>query len=444
MSRNVVLVTIDSLRADHCGLYGSAGIPAGLGSLTPTLDALAASGTTFETALAPGPRTPSSMPVAMTGEPLRGGGVYRSWPEKQDRWRERRTRIRGHMHRYRPLARRLRDEGYETGAVTANPWTTADTGFDVGFDRFTVVDGASGLGTVGRVISRAVGNDAWLLQWPHYYEAVRETIGSLADPFFLWVFLLDPHQPYLAPRPYRVETSTLGAYYANLRYNRLHSYVDDLPTHVHDRLVAAYRDTVRSVDGFLEQLCTDLPGGTRVVVHADHGEALADHGMYGHRPQLLFEENIRVPLVIGEATAPTHSGEELPVSDRIHGPVSLARLPTLVTDVARGTVRPSNYTEPYVRGRTEEGERAFVRGPTWKYVRGGKDWEYVYEYEGESLYDLEEDPGERHDVSGKYPDLARLANGLLKGREADLTERAAIAAGAVTVRTDTASLDQDA
>ena len=88
MSRNIVLVTVDSLRADHCGFNG--GDP----ELTPTLDDLAENGLVFENAFAPGPRTPSSMPVLMTGAfPSAQTGAF-SW---QSRW----DRIRKHLGTHR-------------------------------------------------------------------------------------------------------------------------------------------------------------------------------------------------------------------------------------------------------------------------------------------------------------------------------------------------------
>jgi len=423
---NLVLVTIDSLRADHCGFHDPPPDAAWSGSLTPTLDAMAAEGVVYGNAVAPGPRTPSSMPVVWTGEfPHHGDlGVYDSWPEKSERWLARRGRIRRHLSRNRPLPVRLAQRGYDTGAVTANPWTDRDTGFDRGFDAFrSVADRPTG-GPVGTAVDRLPGveDDGWLLSWPDFYEDVLAVRGELSEPYLLWVFLLDPHQPYLAPRRYREENTAPEMVYANLRYNRWHGYTDDLPAHLHRRLTAAYRDTVRSTDAFVARLRDDLRGDDPVtVVHADHGEAFADHGVYGHRLQ-LYEENVHVPLVVhGPDT-----GEE-----RVPGPTSLRRLPAMLTDLADGRFDdPAAYASAYARCATEERERTGVRTRRWKFLRGGEEWPYVRAGEGEALYDLGSDPGERTNLAGpgEHAEAGRLFDRLLDAHEGDLAERARVAA----------------
>lgn len=446
--RNLVLVTIDSLRADHCGFLGgppsegtpgadggtASGIDRGAlgarGSLTPTLDALAAEGTVFETAIAPGPRTPSSMPVLFTGEHVdpRNKGVYRNWEEKRERWRERRERIRRHLARHRTVAERLRERGYATAAVTANPWTATDTGFDRGFDRFHAIGDGETDSRFGRLIERTTGIDAdWLLRWPDFHDRIIESRRALSEPYFLWVFLLDPHQPYLAPRRYRRENTVLEMYYANLRYNRAHSYTDVLPGHLDRRLRRAYRDTVRSVDGFVERLQTDLaPDDSVFVVHGDHGEAFREHGTYGHRPQ-LYEENTRVPLLV--------SGTER--AARISEPVALRRLPRILESLADDAFDPERFTAPFVVSRTEEDERVSIRGAAWKYVRGGEDWAYVRGGEGEELYFLPADPTERRNHIAARPEAGAALRRLLDGREAARAERDRIARAAETLEPTT-------
>ena len=422
---NIVLVTIDSLRADHCGFLGGPP-PIGVrnqnrfGSLTPTLDSLATESVVYEAAISPGPRTPSSMPVIFTGEHLDAGNkeVYHSWDEKRKRWRERRERIRRHLTRYQTLAERLAERGYATAAITANPWTARDTGFDRGFDHFHAVDDKDSSSWLGRLLKRTTGLEAdWLLCWPDFYEHILESQRKLDAPYFLWIFLLDPHQPYLTPRQYRQENTAPEMYYANLRYNRSYRYTDVLPAHLDYRLRRAYRDTVRSIDGFFERLCEDFESDDPTfVVHGDHGEAFGEHGTYGHRLQ-LYEENVRVPLLV--------SGTEH--TSRIAEPVPLQDLPRMLESVADNTFAPRDFTSQFVVSRTEEDERVSVRGEAWKYLQGGENWAYVLGGEGEELYYLPDDQSERRNRIEAVPEAKRMVQWLFDQHEESRIERERIA-----------------
>ena len=100
-SRNIVMVTADSLRADHCGFVDSES------SLTPTIDRLAEEGVSYSEAIAPGPRTPSSVPVLFTGEFMTD---HESWSMAD--WQGRQSRIGRHMERFTHLSERLQRRGY--------------------------------------------------------------------------------------------------------------------------------------------------------------------------------------------------------------------------------------------------------------------------------------------------------------------------------------------
>lgn len=420
MDQNIVLVTIDSLRTDHCGFMGSEA------GLTPTLDDLAEEGVVFEHALAPGPRTPSSMPVLFTGEFIedRNLGVYDDYEEKSANWMERQARIRRHVERFRTIPERLQEHGYDTAGVTANPWTTANTGFDAGFDVFHAAvedddvsaDSLPVAGTVAQVLDADL--DEWLLTWPDFYDLVLDARERLSEPYFLWVFLLDPHQPYLTPRQYREENSALGMYYGNLRYNRSYSYTDDLPSRVETRLARAYRDTVRSVDAFIDRLRSDLvEDDPATVVHADHGEAFGDHGAYGHRLQ-LYRENLHVPLVVHNAGVATSVEES----------VALRDLPQLIEELARESeLSPRSLVRPFVRSLTEERERVAVRNEEWAYIRADENYRaYVHDYQPAELYHLGSDPPERHNLADTADEQEALLNSVLSAQQSHDAERSRI------------------
>lgn len=383
--RNIVMVTADSLRADHCGFVN------GGMATTPTLDRMANDGVVFENAIAPGPRTPSSMPEIFTGEPL-----PKTRADRWD-WKVRTARIGGHLSNHETIAQRFSEMGYSTAAYTANPWTSRSTNFHRGFDRFQEVKHDTTRALVSRFsgtvfipivwASRWVHKDSWFSQWTTFYKDVLETAKELDKPYFLWVFLLDTHTPYVVPRRDRKESSTAGMYYALLRSSSVFGeatgksyYRDQLPASVESRIKQAYRDAIRSVDRFVNVLWRELQEDDPVFVfHSDHGEAFNEHGTYGHQ-QALYEENVRVPLVMYNTDNRATLTE----------PVSLRSLPEMLTSCA-GDERPdpSDWTSEYVVSRTEDSETMAVRSGQWKYILTSDSAE---------LYDLTRDPGEQRNL----------------------------------------------
>jgi arylsulfatase A-like enzyme len=419
---NLLLVTVDSLRADHCGFAGDDR------GLTPTLDRLAREGVVYDDAIAPGPRTPSSMPVAFTGQ------FNRPTQFEYGDWEHRYDRISEHMQRHRTLPERLQALGYTTVGVTVNPWTH-QTGFDTGFDTFHAVTGDAAvddprsaplLYALDKIVPRTRLGETfqwhttrdWFVQWPHYYDVIERALRETPEPYFLWVFLLDPHQPYLAPRRFRAESSLAGMYHANLRESTTDGPTADLSASVRTYLERAYRDAVRSTDGFLKRLLGDAPGEPTVVVHADHGDAFGEHGTYGHRDE-LYEENLRVPLVVHDGR---HDGQ---VAD----PVSLRALPTLVKALADPdrAFDPRSVTREAVMATTEDGQRYALRGSRWKLVING---------ETTALYDLVGDPDESTDVAADRPEMRDRLLAAAQLRYDHALEEVAVAEAATAVTGD--------
>lgn len=424
MSKNIILVTADSFRADHCGFLS------GMEGVTPTLDRLAQESTVYENAISPGPRTPSSIPVLFTGEFLQNynKAVYSSRTAKKYSWRERRERIKRHLSRFRPISKRLQAEGYSTGAVTSNPWTDTDTGFDRGFDEFRPISGdtisEAGGWTLRRLLKKAEGISVlpdireWTLTWKDFYEEILTVRDQLSEPYFLWVFLLDPHQPYFAPREYREENNALEMYYSNLKYNYSHNAFEQLPTRLENRFKRAYRDTCRSVDGFVSTILSELAADDPALVfHSDHGEAFLEHGTYGHRHE-LYEENLHVPLLL-------HNVDE---NMRISEPISLQQLPNIITAIADDDLkRTLRYTREYIISKTEENERVAVRTENWKYITSRDDWDFVRQSPSTELYRLQTDPQEQKNCLEECRCVVELLENILLGHESGLAERAEVA-----------------
>lgn len=397
---NVVLVTVDSLRADHCGFVDDAS------DLTPTLDALAADGVSFQNAVAPGPRTPTSVPETLTGAHMAH--------EAASSHAEQVSRISSHFADHPLLPERFAEAGYATVAYNANPWMSTQDELSSSFDEFVDVgferDSAVQRYLPDSVESTPVGSAInWLDQWYHdsgffsqwtsFSADLFETIRTLPEPYFVWVFLLDTHNPYFVPPEYRVESSTAGMYYGLVRGNALigHSssettFQTDLPRTVEERIRRAYRDAVRSVDQFVARLVEQTRGDDPTIVfHSDHGEAFGEHGSYGHR-QVLYEENVHVPLLI-------HGTDERSVT--VSEPISLRNLPDLLlSHVEDATpVSSDRWTDRLVVTRSESGEKIAVRSEEYKYVRTP---------DGERLFDLNADPGETENLVGQGVDVDRF------------------------------------
>lgn len=401
--RNVVLVTADSIRADYCGFLNSAL------DTTPRLTEMASDALVYETAIAPGPRTPSSIPVIFTGTLMSKSD--RSLEERRDRI----SKIRNHMDSCRSVVQDFQDNGYTTIGFTTNPWTSETARFDSGFDHFEVISrksyneafpfttrlGQQIYARFGKAIEYTMdwwNREGWFSQWPTFYDKVVTAVRDTEEPFFLWVFLLDTHNPYIVPRTDRIESSTLGMYHSILRANsvfvendqdRLSSYGDDLPNSVEYGVKKAYRDSIRSVDRFVGEVRDEFAEHDPVIVfHSDHGEAFGEHGSYGHQPA-MYSENLRVPLLI----------HNLGERNRIRRVVSLADLPAILR-ACLIEQEPPTIESNYAISQNEQGTRFAIRNDRWSLV--------IDEAADESqqrLYDLENDPQETSNVVYEFPEV---------------------------------------
>ena len=234
--RDIVVITIDALRADHLSSYGYAR------RTTPNIDRLAARGARFEHAYCPTPHTSYSVTSMMTGKymrPLLGMGTG----EDSETWA-------GYLRRY----------GFRTAAFYP------PAVFFIDEHRFTRMK-QSGLGFEYRKEEFAPPE----LRRSQIADYVK---GAPADkPLFLWVHLFEPHEPYeLHPE---------------------HSFGGDTPLDVYDSEVA----TADAEVGAIVDLVTKRSPGAIIIVSADHGEEFGDHGGRYHGTT-VYEEQVRVPLVV--------------------------------------------------------------------------------------------------------------------------------------------------
>jgi arylsulfatase A-like enzyme/Flp pilus assembly protein TadD len=244
---NVILITMDTLRADHLGCYGDKQIE------TPTLDVLAQDSVVFDRAIVQVPLTWPSHTAILTGTYPFQNGV-------QD--------FTGHplSPQFRTLAQAFKQSGYATGAVVSSFVLDRSWGLARGFDYYDDAFSAAAfqqkdIGLVDRIAAESVGHALqWLQRTPH-------------RPFFLWLHLYDPHSPYDPPEPYRTQ-------YHNRLYDGEIAYAD----HELGRLVA-WLKSARLYDN------------TAIAFLSDHGESLGDHGEKEHG-FFIYNATVRVPLIV--------------------------------------------------------------------------------------------------------------------------------------------------
>jgi choline-sulfatase len=364
--RNLLLISIDTLRADHLGCYGYRA------AQTPRIDALAEGGLRFETATTVVPLTLPAHSSLMTG-------TFPAWHGVRDN---------GGFYlgdEQVTLAKVLRGQGYHTGGfvgafVLDRRWGIAQ-GFDRYFDDFDLerfkdifsMDAIQRPG--GEVVEKA-------LEW---------LTGHKDKPFFAWVHLYDPHTPYTAPEPFRSRfpKNRNGAYDAEVAYA--------------DSLVGTLLDAL-TADGRLAE--------TLVVVVADHGEMLGEHGEQTHG-FFIYEAATHIPLIMAGPGVPERTIPDqvrivdvMPtVLDLLHVPIPKVVQGVSLMPLARGQhLGLIAHSESwYPRYHYGWSELRSVQDGRMKYIRAPRSEEY----------DLQNDPTETVDLSKADPvRLASLARAL--------------------------------
>ena len=271
---NVILVTIDTVRADHLGCYGYTEIQ------TPTLDGLAHDGVVFERAISQVPLTWPSHAVILTGTYPFQNGVqdFTGQPLSPQ---------------FHSIAQAFKEHGYATGAVVSAFVLDRSWGLNRGFDYYDDAFSAEtfqkkDIGLVDRRAGESVSHAiAWLKRTPH-------------RPFFLWLHLYDPHSPYDPPEPFHT------------RYRE----------HLYDGEIAYADHELARLIAWLKQ--NKLYDPTLIAMVSDHGESLGDHGEHEHG-FFVYNSTVHIPLIV---KPPAGSGIQ---PGRVARPVeTLAVAPTLL------------------------------------------------------------------------------------------------------------------
>jgi arylsulfatase A-like enzyme/Flp pilus assembly protein TadD len=361
---DVILITLDTVRADHLGCYGDHE------ARTPAIDALARDGVVYERALAQVPLTLPSHVAILTGTyPFRNGVQdFSGQPLSAS---------------VRTVAQALSENGYATGAVVSSitldrSWGLA-RGFDSYDDRFPAA--AMTQPDLGLVERRADASVTAALAWLAKRPATR--------PFFLWLHLYDAHSPYDPPEPFRTQ-------FKERPYDGEIAYEDAQLA----RLFAWLKER-RLYDGAL------------IVLAGDHGESLGEHGEQEHG-FFVYNATARVPLIV---KAP---GVQRTPAGRVAEPVETIGVATAILQLAA----PADPIRTQLQGGgLGGGKPAYTetlypyRSFGWSPLHALEDGRYHYiEAPQPELYDLAADPQEKTNVVAQHADVAQRMHREIEAR----------------------------
>ncbi|MBI4531586.1 MAG: sulfatase [Candidatus Latescibacteria bacterium] len=393
---NIIVVLVDALRADRLSCYG-------YGQTTsPALDALASRGVLFRRCYTQAQYTSASVASLFTGRyPLSHGYMNATYILEHDNT---------------TMAETLREHGYRTAAFVSNSAVGKKYAMDQGFDRFV------------ELFSETTAAPATAI-----FDSASVFIKGHHDrPFFIYIHFMDVHNPYDTPVTYTQtfanpalfafdmrnntlrEMMTVQAFRGDEQYRpRLMSYFRDYSS-VYDASISYWDERFSAFLGFLEK--QGLADRTILIVTADHGEQLLDHGYTGHGTT-VYDEVLRVPLLLYDPFRPELSG--LTIGDPVRlidiFPTVLSRL--TIDDIPFGVDGTSLHPLMDARLRVNN---AFVHTKgvyteaTWfanrpfstlmQTYREG-EWKLILDRlrDRKELYNLTDDPKEKNDLFEERP-----------------------------------------
>lgn len=369
-SPNLILISIDTLRADHLGCYGYER------PTTPTLDRLCQDAVVYEQAIAPAPSTLHSHASMLTSLIPHHHGA--GWGGKTKLADEALT-----------LTEVLRDAGMATVAFTGGGQLDRIFGLDQGFDVYEQPGARRFYGVVERAAQ-------WLETRPE-------------RPFFLFLHTYETHHPY-EPQPRYLElletdyTGDLPDVISVDFLKALNRKEVSLKPGDLEHIVSAYDAEIRSMDDGLEYLLETLRANalydnTMIVFTSDHGEEFGEHGRVGWHSHSLYDELLKIPLIV-KFPGQAHAGVTVPSQV---GTIDIAPTALAVLGLPAPEVFEGRDLSPRADGSQIEGRSVISRidRPMDKNIDSIRQSEWKL-YRGQ-LFDLEADPEELWDTSLNKP-----------------------------------------
>lgn len=380
----VILITIDTLRADHMSVYGYAR------ATTPRLAGWAAKGAVFEQAYTYWPKTRGSFVAMMTGRTAGESGYSSRHPE---------------LHAFNPtLAETLQKEGYDTAAFVDNANVASSLGFARGFRTYVEMWAEATLK------DEAARTEAITKRGIEYVRSKGK-----GDGFFLWLHYVNPHAPYTPPAPFDT------AFTDRPKSDRTLKVVDGFFGGVSKQwaipgkrllsdYVNGYDGEIAYSDSQLDQVlgafdAAGALGRATVIVTSDHGESLGEHDYYFDHGANLFDPVQRIPfIVLGRGAKPVRSDVLISTLDIMPTFLDAARV-SFPSGLAGRSVLP------FAAGRADSSRETLVgendRGHQGIWDRRYKliDAEPRARKPARQFFDRSDDPGERR----PRPDLKEAA-----------------------------------
>jgi arylsulfatase A-like enzyme len=382
---NIIVITVDALRADHLGVYGYTR------PTSPSIDAFAKGAVVVTDGISQAPYTKASIASLLTGLYPTAHKTYTTKPTFGQLMT---TGVGNTALPYtdilsaeiQTLPEALHAAGYETFALTSNPYLVSEFGFAQGFEHFRFVAEQRELASAPYVLA----------------EAMKALDARSPRPFFLWVHLMEPHSPYTPPEPYRsmfppltpaepIDPSVIPAWIRIGGSRDLNLYK------------ARYDGEIRTADEaigtFFEELRRRrLWDRTAIVVTADHGESFMEHGVLEHNTW-LYDELVRVPLVIRIPGLRPR---------RVRTQMQLVDLFPTLAGVAGAKVPPGLHGSdrfPHLQGRAAPESYAYSEMVGRRFSIRRLDWKYISSLQGgRQLFDLRVDPREQNNLAQQHPE----------------------------------------
>jgi arylsulfatase A-like enzyme len=386
---NIVLITIDTLRADHLSCYGYER------ETSPRIDAIARQGVMFKHAVAPASWTAPSMVSLFTSTYPVSHGVIHGLPFQEAKGLSQEV----FSEKLIALPAMLKEKGYTTFGISSNHTLTAELGFARGFDYFRSVNWMP-----ADVINKLA------YEWE---DSIKKS-----HKFFLWVHYIDPHYHYRPHLPwieqYIPDIPEQFEQVSRIPLNMLARNIKENPEML-SKVLALYDSEINYVDSYLGELIErfELDNNTLLIITSDHGEQFMEHGSVGHSIA-LYKEELHVPLIIKFPEASIKGSVERQVS-------LLDVMPTILNllgiDQPGQTAGSPLLENAGIRARLKEflsGRQASpyhfaeldshailkaISAPPWKYI-------YGYQTQSGELYDTASDPFEQKNIADKYPEQA--------------------------------------
>ena len=421
---NIVMVSWDSVRADHMPFHGYER------NTAPHVAEMAEDGLVFENTQVSAVGTPASFTGAFSGKHASATMLNPS-PSHWSR----------SLENERLLPEVLQENGYHTGGFHFNALMSSHFGWNRGWDVYEdhLWDEKGGNSPTGDeeedlrtkvydiLRDRDLANFAMHakksvtgetpVKWEQMWEEINDFVEHAPEPWFLWVLLIDTHHPYYAPKEFHEwpQPDVRLTYLWNYVMRRHRSIAGER----RQSIINAYDNTMRYADKFVHRLEKKLDaegyGDSPFIFHSDHGDELGEHANYGHRP-LMYDTVTRVPLVM-----------------RNVGETGVRKGPHSLLDLGNGILEIAGIEDWLGEGRSilshdrdaviiqnllgeEYGRAVAAVGPEWKVLFHPEgDWGHGLSFRGGSweAYKHLEDPLEMINRWGEHP---KKLESLLKER----------------------------